>query len=941
MRRFISVLLSFFVLLLAAMFILPIVFKDDVVKAIKEEANKQILADLDFKDVSLSLFSSFPDFSLQVEDLAITDRESKDQHLFKAELIEFSIDLSSLIFENQIKIKKIGLDNADLFVHFAADSSFNFDIFPVESTEEAIEEELTSVNEEESALSYKIEEYSIQNSRMHYLDEPGAMEMNISDFDLEGSMTLNGEFVETVNEISIGLMNFEMEGVSYLKKVKAKSNLNMQMDMENEIYTFMENDFHLNELSLMFDGSVDMKSEDVVFDITANSTDNSFKSIISLIPAIYYQDFEDVETSGEFDLALIVKGAYNEVKETYPQFKLSSEIKNGSFKYSDLPSSLHDLNASIVIENKQDYLDAMTIDVNQLSLMLGEYPAKGRLNLTKPMSNPTVNTQFSAKLDFASLKNVIPMDGYDLKGNLDFNGAIKASMNDIDTENYSAIEASAKFVLNGFSAQGDSISYPISIKMAEINVSPRKADIKVDEMKIYSSDFSADGQLDNLLAYALNDEVLKGSLNLRSKKINADEFLADMESEVAVDDSQIVDSIFVSEFPRIPLNLEFIAKADVNSLMYDGIEIKDVQSAFELKNGIARIKNARAKMWNGTMTMSGLFNSNVDNESIEGEFNIIDFPFSESFNYFNSLEKLAPIFASTQGKYSMGMKMSSPLLQNMDLDLNKLSASGELRTTSLVIESNVMKSIADGLKAPRLSKVRLNPIKTKFKVKEGRMYLSPTNIEAEQFKGTLSGSQGIDQTIDYDLNMKIAADKLGAGDLLKWIGSNSNEIPVKIGIGGTVTKPKIKTSMGDLGAGAQDIVKEIVKQRVDEVVKDVKAEANNAIDDAIKEAEKQGDELIRLAKEQAKALEVEAQKQASNLKKEAEKQAANLYKEAGSNIFKQKAAEIAGNKLIIESDKQAGKIITEAKSQGDNLIAQAEKQKVELVNKAKESATIK
>lgn len=941
MRRFISVLLSFFVLLLAAMFILPIVFKDDVVKAIKEEANKQILADLDFKDVSLSLFSSFPDFSLQVEDLAITDRESKDQHLFKAELIEFSIDLSSLIFENQIKIKKIGLDNADLFVHFAADSSFNFDIFPVESTEEAIEEELTSVNEEESALSYKIEEYSIQNSRMHYLDEPGAMEMNISDFDLEGSMTLNGEFVETVNEISIGLMNFEMEGVSYLKKVKAKSNLNMQMDMENEIYTFMENDFHLNELSLMFDGSVDMKSEDVVFDITANSTDNSFKSIISLIPAIYYQDFEDVETSGEFDLALIVKGAYNEVKETYPQFKLSSEIKNGSFKYSDLPSSLHDLNASIVIENKQDYLDAMTIDVNQLSLMLGEYPAKGRLNLTKPMSNPTVNTQFSAKLDFASLKNVIPMDGYDLKGNLDFNGAIKASMNDIDTENYSAIEASAKFVLNGFSAQGDSISYPISIKMAEINVSPRKADIKVDEMKIYSSDFSADGQLDNLLAYALNDEVLKGSLNLRSKKINADEFLADMESEVAVDDSQIVDSIFVSEFPRIPLNLEFIAKADVNSLMYDGIEIKDVQSAFELKNGIARIKNARAKMWNGTMTMSGLFNSNVDNESIEGEFNIIDFPFSESFNYFNSLEKLAPIFASTQGKYSMGMKMSSPLLQNMDLDLNKLSASGELRTTSLVIESNVMKSIADGLKAPRLSKVRLNPIKTKFKVKEGRMYLSPTNIEAEQFKGTLSGSQGIDQTIDYDLNMKIAADKLGAGDLLKWIGSNSNEIPVKIGIGGTVTKPKIKTSMGDLGEGAQDIVKEIVKQRVDEVVKDVKAEANNAIDDAIKEAEKQGDELIRLAKEQAKALEVEAQKQASNLKKEAEKQAANLYKEAGSNIFKQKAAEIAGNKLIIESDKQAGKIITEAKSQGDNLIAQAEKQKVELVNKAKESATIK
>ena len=55
-----------------------------------------------------------------------------------------------------------------------------------------------------------------------------------------------------------------------------------------------------------------MPEEDIDMDITFKTTKTDFKTLLSLIPAIYMKDFEDVKTSGKLALNGFAKGTYND-----------------------------------------------------------------------------------------------------------------------------------------------------------------------------------------------------------------------------------------------------------------------------------------------------------------------------------------------------------------------------------------------------------------------------------------------------------------------------------------------------------------------------------------------------------------------------------------------------------------------------------------------------
>ena len=55
-----------------------------------------------------------------------------------------------------------------------------------------------------------------------------------------------------------------------------------------------------------------MPEDDIDMDLTFKSRNNSFKSLISLIPGIYMNDFSDLKTSGELNFNGAISGRYND-----------------------------------------------------------------------------------------------------------------------------------------------------------------------------------------------------------------------------------------------------------------------------------------------------------------------------------------------------------------------------------------------------------------------------------------------------------------------------------------------------------------------------------------------------------------------------------------------------------------------------------------------------
>src|SRR5687768_14141824 len=60
-------LLVIILLLIAA----PFIFKDKIVSIVKEQANANLNAKVDFGDFDLSLITSFPDFRFKIQDLSV------------------------------------------------------------------------------------------------------------------------------------------------------------------------------------------------------------------------------------------------------------------------------------------------------------------------------------------------------------------------------------------------------------------------------------------------------------------------------------------------------------------------------------------------------------------------------------------------------------------------------------------------------------------------------------------------------------------------------------------------------------------------------------------------------------------------------------------------------------------------------------------------------
>ena len=152
-------------------------------------------------------------------------------------------------------------------------------------------------------------------------------------------------------------------------------------------------------------------------------------------------------------------------------------------------------------------------------------------------------------------------------------------------------------------------------------------------------------------------------------------------------------------------------------------------------------------------------------------------------------------------------------------------------------------------------------------------------------KINMSGSTGLDQTIDY--TAKVALPAGSAGGILE---------SVNVGIGGTFTSPKITLGVKE---AAEQAVKNVIDQQIQKLTgsESLGEEIQKQADNLRKEAKRAGDKLVEAAEAQRTKL-VDGAKEKGALAK--------------------LAAEKAGDKLVEEAKKQASKLSAEAENRSKN-----------------------
>ena len=777
MKRIIKFFFFLAIIILGAAIVLPLVFKDSLIDKLKLEINKQVNARVDFKDAELSLLSSFPYFGLSLEGFSIHGIAEFDSiRLVEIGDLDIAIDFMSVISGEQFQIEEIALKDVQLNLLITKFGKANFDI-----TKESEATADTAAAGESTSFKIALQSYSLSNFNLVYNDLEGEMYTKIVNLNHQGSGDFTSNIVNLNTHTTVESFLFKLEDIAYADRLQLESDFNMSLNQEEFKFSFGENYIKANDLLLQFNGWLAMPEETVDMDLNFLAPDANFKQLLSLIPAIFYQDFESVKTQGDFKLEGSMKGVYDGMKETYPTFNFALNLRDASFRYPDLPAGVEDINMDMSLINASGDLDDTKLNVPMFSASILENTFRANAALSTPMSDPTYQFGLNSNFDLAAVEKAIPLEGYNLSGMLKADLQTAGKMSYIENEQYDKLIAQGQMELNNFQASGDSLSFPISIPFGSLSLNPRSAQLSDTKILIGKSDMTLNGDLDNIMAYALSDSLLSGNLRFISHYLNVNDFTGEA-SSTASEETTSSDTAAL-ELIRLPENINFDLFAQIDSLIYDDIIITQAKGDLALNQGKAQLKDFTMNMLEGQLGMSGSYDSKPIEPAVNFDFAIKNFSFQESFKKLTVIQEMVPIMKNTVGTYSTSFSWTSKLLEDMSPDLATANAAGSLNTSALTTTGKTFGQIATFLNNPKYNTLDIGPVALSFTIENGRLEVKPFDFNIGKYKVVAGGSSGLDQSLDFNLDMNIPASDVKAVSLLSKFGSSITTIPLKVKIG--------------------------------------------------------------------------------------------------------------------------------------------------------------
>ena len=886
-----------FILLL----VIPFFVKEKAGDIVKMVAKEYVSVKVDFSDLDISLIRHFPNASISIDDLNITGSAPFDNEtLVSANRIEVVVNMMSIFSEDGYEVKHIILDTPNVNAIVNSNGISNWDIMKnsgdveeIEDIEEISEEVELEIEEEAENSPFKLQlkKFSIENANIAYNDSATNMNFKIVNLNLSLAGNMEDMRTDLVLNTTIDKLNAALDGVSYLKDATFNANINIDADLENSKFILKENVIALNAIKLAIDGWAALPDDDIIdMDLSLNSSTIKFKDILSMIPAIYQNSFEDLTATGDLKLGADIKGVMT--GDYLPEFNVTLAVNNGKMAYEGLPKTIDDIKLNINATHPQGDLD-MTKANALLAFSIANNPFSVSANISTPISDLNFDAGAKGVLNLGMIKEVYPLgDSIDINGTFNADLNFKGKLSDIEKERYEKITGEGFLNITDMLYNQPGLPEVLINKFA-VTVSTKALAIKDMNIKIGKSDVSANGSVSNYIAYLLKDETLNGALNVSSTMLDLNELMGDsseQETEVTTTEvtteneaKEVAEAIETeSEALEIPKNLNLTLKSSFDKVLFQKIVIDNLKGTISVKDGIAKMNSLKFNAFGGSVAASGEFNTAKDKNHPTVNFNLdlAKADFKTTFEQLDMIKEIVPLFEKTGGNYSADIKLKATLDKDFNPDMNSLTATGNIKSNEITV-SNVeaFNLIANNLKTDALRDINAVNIKVPFEVKNGKVYTSPFDLKIKDTNINLGGITGLDQTINYNITVTLPE----GGKVSQYVG----KIPGTIT--GTFSKPVVKL---DLTSMAKEAAKNVIAAEIEkatgkdmtEQINKLREEANSAADKLVEAAKKEGDKLVEKASNPITKLA--AQAAAKKLVEEAEKQGEKLKAKAEEEIKK-------------------------------------------------------
>jgi len=858
-KIFIS-LLVFVLLIVAALAILPIVFKDKLTDIARREIDAQLTAKVSWSDMGVSAFKDFPSISLYVKNMTVvTDTPFLGDTLVNIGEVIVSINPLKLINGKQIAISGIILDKPNIYLRVARNGEANYNVMrPDTSTTPPPPGTSSSGN-----YKVSLKKFSIKNARIVYDDHEMGVYAELNDFSnkLSGNFSSNEFELKDKGDAEVTVREGK---VTYMKKIKTDLKIAMDVDQAKGKYSFKKSEITLNDLLLEVNGDVVMMNDsNITTNLTLEAKEPDFKHLVSLIPAVYSSDFKKVKTSGGLVIKGYAKGKYTGV--SYPAFGLNVKVENASFQYPDLPAGVSNIDIDIKAKNPGGSLDNTVVDIDKFNLNLAGDPFKMQLHIINPVLDPEVDGAVSGTIKLDGVKNYYPLNGDQLTGTVNMDVHAKGKLSEIEKQQYQNFDASGSVDAHDVKYVSKDLPKTLHVKEFKMSVKPELVSLDAFSAQIGKSDFEATGELDNLFNYIFSKSVLRGRLKLQSKVLDLNEFLgadttvtASSTTPARVADKSsstksqpAAPSSSAANSTQVPANIDFTLDAFAERVYYGKVIVDSVAGEVVVRNETVTLNGLQCKAFDGNMVLDGDYSTlRSETPHVDMKINLDMVSVEKAVAGFENTLSMMPALKSMTGVLSTVMSIKTELDRQLSPKMKTMVADGRIDVHHLEFKGNkTTNDVAQHTKLGILKFIHAKDFFTNVKVAKGNLYVEPFNLPLGKINLTIYGSHDLSDSnsANYSMLVDAPADSVPGG-------KPGKRTKYKVGINGKGNGVDVRQAADENDTMLQNAVAE--QQSLKDAASQAKAEGEGKI-----EAEKN---------KRQQGAEARAQKRAAHLQQQAE-----------------------------------------------------------------------
>lgn len=558
-------------------------------RLVNKYASNFITCDYNIGKVDISLFKTFPDVGVEIQDLVLVNSMPGCQNDTLAAVDECVIALNiKELLSNNIIINKANLRGGSINVFSDADGAANFDIFAGGE-----EEEVTEESDEPFSYRIDLDRLIVSDINLTYNDLASNTAVSVQDF----AVTLKANVDEKLNlndvlldfglgktsllmggdsDISADFDAFSFETECVMREMNAvdcssasvkidsitvalgedtylaKTNVSLISKSPLKIL-LNEKDLTINDLSLAINdlmitlaGRMLVNENDIDVNLDLNTNTWDVAEVIGMVPSAVIGDALDgLSVDGQFKLSANVSGVYND--SLMPVVTADLAFNDGTLEMSDLlPFPLKKINAGLNARLDLNGRTDVTLKSLKANMNNSSFDISG--NVSDALNDTRCcDVRLKADVKTADVKSFIPED-IKVKGAVLADVSVKGRVSDLTELDIAKSRIDAKLTLKDLALcycdtidmsserLSLSLAFPrhaagkIAGDLVQLNVGGTNLNAEMsDMMSVNVNDFGINGLVPNILDDSQNLSVV-GDFAFSHLLFNMDDMNLDVDN---------------------------------------------------------------------------------------------------------------------------------------------------------------------------------------------------------------------------------------------------------------------------------------------------------------------------------------------------------------------------------------------------------------------------